>query len=121
MAQLAFAGIVLIVLLFLTGPLQYLPHCVLASIVFTIAVGMVDVKGLKNVLQESRGEFLLAILTAVAVVGVGVKQGILFATSSRSSDTCATAMRRIRWCSFRMRAGVGSRRRRSSAQRPRRG
>ena len=79
MAQLAFAGIVLIVLLFLTGPLQYLPHCVLASIVFTIAAGMVDVKGLKNVLQESRGEFLLAILTAAAVVGVGVEQGILFA------------------------------------------
>ena len=43
-AQLAFAGIVLLVLLFLTRPLQYLPHCVLASIVFTIAVGMVDVK-----------------------------------------------------------------------------
>jgi MFS superfamily sulfate permease-like transporter len=30
-AQLVFAGIVLLVLLFLTGPLQYLPRCVLAS------------------------------------------------------------------------------------------
>jgi sulfate permease, SulP family len=78
-AQLAFAGIVLLVLLFLTGPLQYLPHCVLASIVFTIAAGMVDVEGLRNILQESRGEFLLAITTAVAVVAVGVEQGILFA------------------------------------------
>jgi sulfate permease, SulP family len=38
-AQLAFAGVVLVVLLFLTGPLQYLPRCVLASVVFTIAVG----------------------------------------------------------------------------------
>jgi SulP family sulfate permease len=27
-AQLVFAGVVLIVLLFLTGPLQYLPLCV---------------------------------------------------------------------------------------------
>ena len=79
MAQLAFAGIVLLVLLFLTGPLQYLPHCVLASIVFTIAVGMVDVEGLRGILQESQGEFLLAILTAAAVVAVGVEQGILFA------------------------------------------
>jgi SulP family sulfate permease len=78
-AQLAFAGIVLLVLLFLTGPLQYLPHCVLASIVFTIAAGMVDVEGLRNILQESRGEFLLAITTAAAVVAVGVEQGILFA------------------------------------------
>ncbi|HME86048.1 MAG TPA: SulP family inorganic anion transporter, partial [Roseiarcus sp.] len=79
MAQLAFAGIVLLVLLFLTGPLQYLPHCVLASIVFTIAVGMVDVEGLRGILQESQGEFLLAMTTAAAVVAVGVEEGILFA------------------------------------------
>ena len=51
-AQLVFAGIVLLVLLFLTGPLQYLPRCVLASIVFTIAVGMVDVKGLRAILTR---------------------------------------------------------------------
>ena len=38
-AQLVFAGVVLSVLVFLTGPLQYLPRCVSASIVFTIAVG----------------------------------------------------------------------------------
>jgi MFS superfamily sulfate permease-like transporter len=78
-AQLAFAGIVFLVLLFLTGPLQYLPRCVLASIVFTIAVGMVDVDGLRGTLEESLGEFMLAILTAAAVVAVGVEQGILFA------------------------------------------
>jgi len=78
-AQLAFAGIVLIVLLFLTGPLQYLPRSVLASIVFTIAAGMVDVEGLRSIRQESRGEFLLAIASAAAVVAVGVEQGILFA------------------------------------------
>ena len=78
-AQLVFSAIVLLVLLFLTGPLQYLPHSVLASIVFTIAAGMVDVKGLRNIIQESRGEFMLAILTAATVVGVGVEQGILFA------------------------------------------
>ena len=78
-AQVAFAAVVFLVLLFLTGPLQYLPHCVLASIVFTIAVGMVDAPGFRAILRESRGEFLLAITTAAAVVAVGVEQGILFA------------------------------------------
>jgi len=78
-AQLAFAGVVLIVLLFLTGPLRDLPRFVLASIVFTIAVGMIDVKGLGDILGESRGEFLLAVTTAAAVVAVGVEEGILFA------------------------------------------
>jgi MFS superfamily sulfate permease-like transporter len=78
-AQLAFAAVVLVVLLFLTGPLQYLPHCVLASIVFTIAVGMVNVQGLSDIRRESPGEFLLALFTAVAVPAIGVEQGILLA------------------------------------------
>ncbi|MGY8677867.1 SulP family inorganic anion transporter [Bradyrhizobium sp. UFLA05-153] len=78
-AQVVFAAIVVIVLLFLTGPLQYLPHCVLASIVFTIAAGMIDVQSLSTIWRESRGEFLLALCTAAAVPGIGVEQGILLA------------------------------------------
>ncbi len=78
-AQLVFAGIVAIVLLALTGPLQYLPRCVLAGVVFTIAVGMIDVKGLRDILRESRGEFWLALATAAAVPGIGVEEGILIA------------------------------------------
>jgi sulfate permease, SulP family len=78
-AQLAFAAVVLVVLLFLTGFLQHLPRCVLASIVFTIAVGMIDLKGLREIRRESPGEFYLAAATAAAVVGIGVEQGILLA------------------------------------------
>jgi MFS superfamily sulfate permease-like transporter len=78
-AQLVFAGVVLLVLLTLTGPLQYLPRCVLAAIVFTIAIGMVDVKDLRDIRRESPGEFNLAMATAAAVVAIGVEQGILMA------------------------------------------
>jgi sulfate permease, SulP family len=78
-AQLVLAAVVVLVLLFLTDPLQYLPRCVLAAIVFTIAVGMIDVKLLIAIRRESPGEFYLAIITAAAVVGLGVEQGILLA------------------------------------------
>jgi SulP family sulfate permease len=78
-AQLTFAAIVVVVLVALTGPLRYLPHCVLAGVVFTIAVGMLDVKGLKAIRAESAGEFNLALFTAAAVPGIGVEQGILLA------------------------------------------
>ncbi len=78
-AQLVFAGIVAIVLIALTRYLQYLPRCVLAGVVFTIAVGMIDVKGLKDIVSESRGEFWLALSTAAVVPAIGVEQGILFA------------------------------------------
>jgi MFS superfamily sulfate permease-like transporter len=79
LAQLATAIVVVAVLLFLTGPLEYLPRCVLAAIVFTIAVGLIDTRGLADVRRESPGEFILALVTAAAVALVGVEQGILLA------------------------------------------
>jgi SulP family sulfate permease len=78
-AQLVFAGVVVLVLLFLTGPLQYLPRSVLAGIVFTIAVGLVDIRGLREIGRESPGELRLALVTAATVPLVGVGQGILLA------------------------------------------
>ncbi len=78
-AHLATAAVVAFVLLFLTGPLHYLPRCVLGAIVFTIAVGLVDLRGLRDILRESPGEFRLAVITAAVVVLIGVEQGILLA------------------------------------------
>jgi len=78
-AQLVFAGVVLVVLLFFSHLLQYLPHCVLAAIVFTIAVGLVNIRQLIDIRRESPGEFRLAVTTALAVVVIGVENGILIA------------------------------------------
>src|SRR5262249_40254409 len=78
-AHLATAGVVALVLLFLTGPLQYLPRCVLGAIVFTIAVRLVDLRGLRDILRESPGEFQLALATAAVVVVISVEHGILLA------------------------------------------
>jgi len=80
-AQLAAAAVVVAILLFATGPLQYLPRCVLAAIVFAIAVGLVDVASLRDILAESPGEFTLAMVTAAAVAIFGVEQGILLAVA----------------------------------------
>lgn len=78
-AQLTLAAVVVVVLLALTAPLQYLPRCVLAAIVFTIAVGMINVSRLRDIRRQSPGEFTLAIVTAATVVAFGVEQGILLA------------------------------------------
>jgi high affinity sulfate transporter 1 len=78
-AQLVFGACALLVLLAFTGPLQYLPHGVLAGIVFTVALRMMDVRGLREIRRESPGEFNLAVGTAVAVVAIGLEQGILIA------------------------------------------
>ncbi len=78
-AQLVLAGTVALVLLFLTGPLQYLPRCVLAAIVFSIGIGMIDVRRMLDIRRESPGEFQLSLATAATVVAAGVEQGILLA------------------------------------------
>lgn len=78
-AQLTLAVVVVGVLVFLVRWLQYLPQCVLASVVFTIAVGLVAVKQLGAIRQESPGEFALALTTALVVVVAGVETGIFIA------------------------------------------
>lgn len=80
-AQLVFAVVVVVVLLFFSRFLQYLPHCILSSIVFTIAIGLINLKTLFAIRSESPGEFTLAVFTAAAVVLIGVEHGILVAVA----------------------------------------
>jgi sulfate permease, SulP family len=79
LAQISTALVVALVLLFLTKPLQFLPRCVLGSIVFVIAIKLIDLRGMASIRRESPGEFSLALITAVVVVLVGVEQGIILA------------------------------------------
>jgi high affinity sulfate transporter 1 len=76
-SSLTTAAIVLVVLLFLTGPLQYMPNAVLSSVVFLIGVELVDVKGMNGILRVRMDEFVIAAGTAVLVIVLGVEQGIV--------------------------------------------
>ncbi|WP_170332796.1 SulP family inorganic anion transporter [Ruegeria arenilitoris] len=78
-AQLTTVAIVLVVILFLTGPLAFLPNAALSAVVFLIGVKLIDLKGLAAIYRQARSEFWIAIATAAVVVLVGVEQGILFA------------------------------------------
>ncbi len=78
-AQVTTAGAVALVLLFLTGPLQYLPICVLGVLVFMVALRLIDLKALKEIRAESPEEYALAVMTAAVVLLVGVEQGIVLA------------------------------------------
>jgi sulfate permease, SulP family len=78
-AQLVLSGVTFLVLILGSRQIEYLPHCVLAAVVFTIAVGMIDVRMLRGMRLESPGEFYLALATGATVVAIGVEQGILLA------------------------------------------
>ena len=78
-AHLATVVVVLLVLLFLTGPLSFLPNAVLAAIVCLIGVKLVDHRGLAEIRRKKPKEFSVAVVTAATVVFVGVEQGIFLA------------------------------------------
>jgi SulP family sulfate permease len=71
--------IVLLVLLFLTAPLAYMPEAVLSAVVFLVGVDLIDLRGMRRIYAQRRSEFLVALITALMVVFVGVEQGILLA------------------------------------------
>jgi sulfate permease, SulP family len=78
-AQLTTAVVVLVVLLFLTKPLEYMPDAVLAAVVFLIGVELVDRAGMKGIWRVRKGEFWIATVTAVFVIAVGVQQAVVLA------------------------------------------
>jgi MFS superfamily sulfate permease-like transporter len=79
LSLLVTALIVLMVLLFLTGPLAYMPNAVLSAVVFLIGIDLIDVKGMHSIFVQRRSEFWVALVTALMVVVIGVEQGILLA------------------------------------------
>jgi MFS superfamily sulfate permease-like transporter len=79
LSLLVMAAIVLLILLFLTGPLSYMPEAVLSAIVFLIGADLIDLAGMRRVFELRRSEFWVALITALTVVIVGVEQGILLA------------------------------------------
>ena len=79
LASVTTVGIVAIVLLWLTVPLQYMPEAVLSTVVFLIGIELVDIAGMQRVWKLRRDEFVVAAITAGTVVLVGVLQGIIIA------------------------------------------
>jgi high affinity sulfate transporter 1 len=71
--------IVLLVLLFLTAPLAYMPEAVLSAVVFLIGIDLIDMAGMRKIYAERRSEFWVALITTLIVVFVGVEQGIILA------------------------------------------
>jgi sulfate permease, SulP family len=86
LSSLTASAVVLIVLVLLTGPLAYLPDAALAAVVFVIAVELVDVAGMRRIRAIRRREFVVALVTAAAVVVLGVEYGIAVAIIASMVD-----------------------------------
>ena len=79
LSQLAASLVVLLVLLFLTAPLAYLPTAALSTVVFLIGLELIDLRGMRRIHAERPWEFWVALTTTAAVISVGVEQSIVLA------------------------------------------
>ncbi len=86
LAQLTARAVVVCVLLFATGPLAYLPIAALAAVVFLIGLRLIDLGALRRLAAARRDEFAIAVLAAVAVVVLGVTDGIVLAVIASVID-----------------------------------
>jgi sulfate permease, SulP family len=77
---LIFASITLaLCLLFLTELLENLPKAVLAAVVLTAVYGLLDFAALFRMWRVSRLDFFAAVIALLAVLALGILQGILLA------------------------------------------
>ena len=69
-------------LLFLADYLENLPKAVLAAIVFTAVLGLIDFRSLVRMWQVSKVDFYAATIAFAAVLLLGILQGILLAAAA---------------------------------------
>lgn len=69
--------IILLVALFLSGLLRFLPQPVLAAIVLAAVTGLFKLDALKHMWSFSRGEFAVAVTALLGVLGSGLLMGVL--------------------------------------------
>ena len=75
------AGVIALVLLFLTGPIQYLPEATLGAVIVAAAIGMVNLTRGAVLARFSRMEVAIAAVTMVGVITVGVLRALLLAVA----------------------------------------
>jgi SulP family sulfate permease len=81
------AAAVAVVLLFLTEPMQYLPKTVLAAVIISAAIGLVDAEAWRAIASVGRVEVVIAAVTMAGVVLFGVLQALIVAVALSVLDT----------------------------------
>jgi sulfate permease, SulP family len=71
------ALLTLLIVLFLSGVLQYLPQPVLAAIVLMAVTGLFKVTALRHLWRADRAEFVVAMAALLGVLGSGLLRGVL--------------------------------------------
>ncbi len=86
-AGIVAAATVLVILLFLTEPVQYLPKAVLGAVIVSAAIGLVDLNAWRSLAAVDHVEVAIAGVTTGCVVVFGVLQALAVAVGLSVIDT----------------------------------
>jgi sulfate permease, SulP family len=92
-AGLFAAGAVVVILLFLTEPVQYLPAAVLGAVIVTAGINIVDPPAWRALAAIDRVEVAIAGVTAGCVVILGVLEALVVAVGLSIIDTVRRSAR----------------------------
>jgi len=67
------------VLLFLTGPLAFLPQAILGAIVLMAVKGLIDLKEIRHLWRVSRFDLYVAVVALAGVLFLGILKGVILA------------------------------------------
>jgi SulP family sulfate permease len=81
------------ILLFLTAPIEYLPSAVLGAVIVFAAAKLIDPDQWRSLARSARAEVVVAAITAVFVVTIGVLQAIIVAVVLSVADVIRRAAR----------------------------
>jgi len=90
---LAAAAMIAIILLFLTGPIEYLPSAVLGAVIVYAGAKLIEPDQWRSLARSSRTEVVIAAVTALCVITVGVLQAIIVAVVLSILDVVRRAAR----------------------------
>ena len=92
-SSLVAAAAVLLVVLFLTGPIADLPKAVLGATIVVASAGLIEPAVWKALWRADRVEVAIAAITAAGVIGVGVLEAIVVAVALSIVDVVRRSAR----------------------------
>jgi high affinity sulfate transporter 1 len=90
---LAAAGTIGVILMFLTAPIAYLPSAVLGAVIVYAGAKLIDPTLWRELARSSRVEVVIAAITVLCVVTIGVLQAIVVAVLLSVADIIRRAAR----------------------------
>lgn len=82
---------VAVVLLFLTGALALLPKATLGAVIIYAAIGLINIKGWRELARASRAELLIAGITVLGMLTIGLLPSLVLAVLLSILDVVRTS------------------------------